>query len=210
MYLTKTPPILKQFSKDLIWSLPTDEKVLYLTFDDGPIPEVTPDVLDILDRYNAKATFFCVANNAMKYPLLLKEIVNRGHAIGNHTYSHKEGWKTSLFGYLKDFLKAENILGKSGLFRPPYGRISPQQITALKKHTKIVMWDVLSADFDVNIDFKQCAKNVINSAQKGSIIVLHDSIKAQDRVLKALPLILDHFSDYEFKSLEKIKNGERI
>lgn len=202
MYFKKTPSVLKQFNKDLIWKLDTIQKKLYLTFDDGPVPEVTDKVLDILSSFDAKATFFCVGNNVEKHPQLFHRIVKEGHSFGNHTHSHKNGWKTSSLSYLKDYLKCQSVLPKTRLFRPPYGRISPKQIRAIKTRSDIIMWDVLSGDFDQKLDAETCAKTVIENVKPGSIIVMHDSLKSKDRVLDSLPLILTELKDYVFAPID--------
>jgi peptidoglycan-N-acetylglucosamine deacetylase len=194
MYLTKTPDILKPIASDLLWDVKTEEKEIFLTFDDGPIPEVTPLVLDILDRFNAKATFFCVGENIVRHPEVLVEVLRRGHLVGNHTYSHEKGWDTSHYAYLKTYLKCQ-ALTKTQFFRPPHGQIKRQQVQTLKKHTTIVMWDVLSGDFDPNCDTTKCVHNVMKSARKGSIVVFHDSLKARDTMLTALPEILQNLTN---------------
>jgi peptidoglycan-N-acetylglucosamine deacetylase len=206
MYLNKTPELLKPLASDLVWDLPTTEKVMYVTFDDGPIPEVTPEVLEILKQYNAKGTFFCVGNNAALHPELLKRILAEGHAVGNHTYSHKNGWNTTQFAYLRDYQKCQDLLGTK-LFRPPYGRIKRQQVNALKKRTRIIMWDVLSGDFDQNISPNKCLQNTLKHAKEGSIIVFHDSLKAKDRMLFAFPRFLHHFHELGFR-FEAIRPGD--
>ena len=202
MYFTKTPPVLKQIASDLLWNVKTDHKELFLTFDDGPIPGVTPAILDILKEYNAKGTFFCVGENVLKHPEIFERIKREGHAIGNHTTKHLHGWKTAHFTYLRNYLKCDRITGNSGLFRPPYGRITPAQVNSIKKRSTIVMWDVLSGDFDQSLSSSDCARTVISKSKPGSIIVLHDSLKSEERVLGALPLILEHFKEYVFKPLK--------
>jgi peptidoglycan/xylan/chitin deacetylase (PgdA/CDA1 family) len=191
MYLSKTPEILKPLASSLVWDIPHVLNEVFVTFDDGPIPEVTPYVLDILAEFNAKATFFCVGANAEKHPDLLERILNEGHAIGNHTWAHENGWKTPQFSYLRSIMQADELLNSS-LFRPPYGRITKQQVDALKKRFTLIMWDVLSGDFDPTISPVQCLKNVTENTRPGSIIVFHDSIKAKNNVLAVLPDYL-HF-----------------
>lgn len=202
MYLNKTPELLKPLASDLVWDLPTKEKVMYLTFDDGPIPEVTPEVLDVLKTHKAKATFFCVGSNAEQYPEILERLAAEGHSIGNHTFSHTNGWSSSQFAYLRDYQRCQEILGTS-LFRPPYGRIKRQQVQALKRKTRIIMWDVLSGDWDAKVSPEQCLQNVTKHAKAGSIIVFHDSLKAKPNVLYALPRFLAHFiaQGYRFESI---------
>tara|TARA_B100000963_G_scaffold350315_1_gene360415 strand:- start:64 stop:630 length:567 start_codon:yes stop_codon:yes gene_type:complete len=188
----------------MLWSLETNEKELFLTFDDGPIPQVTPKVLDILDQYEAKATFFCVGENVSKHPNVFAEVKNRGHLVGNHTYNHSNGWKTSTFAYLRQYLIAQSLIDTEW-FRPPYGRIKPQQLKAIKKRSMVVMWDVLSGDFDPTITIEQCVQNVVDFVQPGSIVVLHDSLKAEARILGALPIILKQLkgNGYTFNTLRK-------
>ncbi|MDR9399277.1 MAG: polysaccharide deacetylase family protein [Salibacter sp.] len=202
MYSVKIPGLVSAISKKLIWRINTAQKVLFLTFDDGPIPDVTPKVLGILKDYNAKATFFGVGENMMRNSGLVERALTEGHVFGTHTYNHLNGWKTSHFSYLKNYLKAEQVFS-SGLFRPPYGRITPRQIKSIHKRSKIVMWDVLSGDFDRNSSPEQCAGNVIENAKPGSIIVFHDSLKAEKNMFYALRKTLEHFSNkgYRFEAL---------
>jgi len=201
MYLIKSPYILTEFSKKSItWKLPTDDKVLYITFDDGPVPVVTPAVLDILDDYNAKATFFMVGENVKNYPEVMEQVVEAGHSIGNHTFNHLNGTKVSDKTYYRNILTAKEYIN-SDLFRPPYGRIRPRQISEIKKQYQIVLWSVLSGDFDTSISDEKCLKNVIRHSKSGSIVVFHDSLKAQDRMLYALEGTLKHFSDLGYKFL---------
>lgn len=201
-YLHKTPRIIKPLAKDLVWSLPQETPSIFLTFDDGPIPEVTPKVCEILERYNAKATFFCVGENIKKYPKIYSQIIDSGHSVGNHTFNHLNGWKTKNILYYRNLLQASQYID-SRLFRPPYGKLTRAQSNLIKKKYDIVMWDVLSGDFDLDIDGEKCAENVISNSVNGSIIVFHDSLKAADTMLKALPKVLDHFSalNYNLKML---------
>lgn len=204
-YLTKSPWILKKIYSECIWSIKTEEKILYLTFDDGPHPEATSFVLEVLKKYNAKATFFCIGKNVKEYFEIYKEILMGGHRVGNHTYNHLNGWKTDDKKYLEDIEKAAKIID-SGLFRPPYGKITHFQIKALKGkrlQLKTVMWDVLSGDFDIKITPENCYLNVIKNAKPGSIIVFHDSLKAFPALKPTLPRVLQYFSEkgFEFKLL---------
>ena len=180
---------------------------LFLTFDDGPIPDVTPQILSILKKFNVKATFFCIGENVKKYPEIFRQILEDGHAIGNHTYNHLNGWKTSADDYLQNVLKCDEILKSEirnpkseivNLFRPPYGRIKLSQIKKLRKNFRVIMWDVLSEDYNKEISGEQCFQNVASSASNGSIIVFHDSEKARERVLYALPKVIEHFSQMNF------------
>lgn len=182
----------------LIWQMPGKEKIIYLSFDDGPIPVVTPWVLEELKKRNAKATFFCIGDNAKKHPAILRQITEEGHAIGNHTYHHLNGWKTKNPDYFNDIDLARKLI-PSKLFRPPYGKIRVSQISVLKKEYRIVMWDVLSKDYDNTLDGDDCYKRVVNSTRPGSIVVFHDSLKAEARLRVALPKVLDHFSDLGFR-----------
>ncbi|HHS95798.1 MAG TPA: polysaccharide deacetylase family protein [Phaeodactylibacter sp.] len=180
-----------------IWRKPDEEKVLYLTFDDGPIPEVTPWVLELLDAYSAKATFFCVGKNVERHPKLFEEILKRGHRVGNHTQGHISGWSTARDTYLSDVGECAKRV-KSELFRPPYGRLRWGQVRSLRKNFKIVLWDVLSGDFDASISATKCWQNVVQYAEAGSIIVFHDSLKARERLQEVLPKVLSHYSNLGF------------
>jgi len=202
MYLVKTPKLIQALLPALTWKRPTTEPVLYLTFDDGPIPEVTPWVLDTLAAYQAQATFFCVGHNVEKHPTVFQRLLKEGHSVGNHTFSHQNGWETENVPYFNNIRRCAQIV-KSPLFRPPYGRITPSQRQFLLRHYQIVMWDVLSGDFDQSLSPEQCLKNVIDAAGRGSIIVLHDSLKAEPRLRYALPRILEHFSKrgYRFEAI---------
>lgn len=204
LYTVKTPKLIQQFFASYLWRFSVSKKIVYLTFDDGPIPEVTDFVLTTLKNYNAKATFFCIGDNVRKHPTVFQNIINQGHAIGNHTFNHLKGWKTSTKNYIENVEKAEEYIN-SKLFRPPYGKIKKLQAKALEKRGyTIVMWDVISADFDQNISNEKCLINVIKNATNGSIIVFHDSIKAKERLEFALPKVLDYFSrkGFEFKAIK--------
>jgi len=180
--------------------------VLYLSFDDGPHPEATPFVLEQLTKFNAQASFFCIGKNVQLYPDIYAVITEANHTIGNHTQNHMNGWKNTTDHYITDIQEATKSI-HSNLFRPPYGRISFAQIKALRSDPSlpqhIIMWDVLSGDFDTTITGEQCANNVIQHAGPGSIVVFHDSAKAMDRLRIALPKVLSHFSKqgYQFKAL---------
>ncbi len=206
-YFVKTPLFVKKLFPKLIWSVATTKKVIYLTFDDGPTPKITNWVLEELKSHNAKATFFCIGKNVEKYPEIILNIRNNGHVIGNHTQNHLNGWKTKTNVYIADVLKANqqiNKLTNQLLFRPPYGKIRSSQAKALQKiEYKIIMWDVLSADFDTLISKEKCLQNVIKNTRNGSIIVFHDSLKASDNLKFVLPRVLTHFTKkgFEFKVL---------
>lgn len=204
MYLIKTPKLIQNFFPNFIWQVPAKEKVMFLTFDDGPIPEVTPWVLDELVKFNAKATFFCVGNNVRQHPDIFKKILDQGHTVGNHTFNHLNGWNTENLPYFHDVRNCATMV-HSSLFRPPFGRLKPSQIQFLQRHYRIIMWDVLSADFDQEITKEQCLRNVIDHAETGSIIVFHDSIKAKRNLNYTLPKVLDYFSrqGYRFECLSQ-------
>lgn len=206
MYLAKTPFIVQNLFPNFTWKIPVTDKILFLTFDDGPVPEVTPQVLDILAQYDAKATFFCVGQNIKRNPQIFSDILNQGHSVGNHTFSHLNGWNEENLSYFHDIRHAARLTG-SPLFRPPYGKLKPGQSQFLQRHYRIVMWDVLSGDFDRNTTAQRCVQNVIHHAEPGSIVVFHDSIKSASKVLYALPIILEHFQNqgFEFKALTMSK-----
>lgn len=198
--------MLKRLFAKCTWSFFSDRKEIYLTFDDGPIPEVTEFVLNQLNKFNAKATFFCIGDNVQKHPAVFSRIVNEGHSVGNHTFNHLNGWKSSNTTYIENTSKCENLLPhqKTKLFRPPYGKIKRKQAKQLLANGyKIIMWDVLSADFDSTITKEKCLQNVLRNVENGSIIVFHDSIKASDKLYYALPKVLKEFSlqGYKFKAI---------
>jgi peptidoglycan/xylan/chitin deacetylase (PgdA/CDA1 family) len=190
-YLTKTPAILKSLYKSCIWNFSPASNAVYLTFDDGPHPEATPFVLEQLKKYDAKATFFCIGKNVVEHPGIYQQILMEGHSVGNHTHNHLNGWNTSTDKYIGNIKEAAGYI-RSNLFRPPYGRISPFQVKQLKKDYRIIMWDILSADFDTAITGEACVQNVVFKLQPGSIVVFHDSSKAWDRMSYALPRVLEH------------------
>ncbi len=199
-----TPKVVKSIFPTLIWDIPTKNKDIYLTFDDGPTPEITNWVLDILKQFNAKATFFCIGKNIEKHPDIFQNVLSKGHAIGNHTYNHVKGWKTKTKNYLTEVDLCEEAFNNQNfksikLFRPPYGQITPKQIKKLQElEYKIVMWNVLSVDWDYKISKETCLNNVVNYAKPGSIVVLHDSMKASKRMQYVLPKVLEYFTDKGF------------
>lgn len=206
MYFIRAPYLLKYFSKrNITWNIRTSEKNIYLTFDDGPIPEITPWVIQLLEQYRAKATFFCVGENVKKYPSIFNALILAGHTIGNHSYNHLSGWKYLSKNYLENIAKCNKQLD-SGLFRPPYGKITPTQILRLRyRKFTIVLWSVLSGDFDQQITPEKCLQNVIENTRKGSIVVFHDNIKAKENLYFTLPKFLEYFANkgYTFKALTK-------
>jgi peptidoglycan/xylan/chitin deacetylase (PgdA/CDA1 family) len=185
------PEVLRPLMGKLIWRKSPSSKVIYLTFDDGPVPEVTPQVLDILDKYNIKATFFCVGENVSKHPGVYADVLSRGHRTGNHTYNHLKGFSVSTAEYVGNVEKAAGYID-STLFRPPYGRISPRQLKLLKPTYEIVMWDLITHDYNRNLSIKTIFGNVKKYSRNGSIIVFHDSIKAKENVLAVLPLAIEY------------------
>ena len=215
--------MLRSLYPSAIWKIPTKKKQLFLTFDDGPIPEVTPHLLAILKEYKAKATFFCVGANIEKHPKIFLQIIAEGHSVGNHTYHHLNGWKTKTKDYLENIQKCSEqlcsyadaeIKNKKNnphiLFRPPYGKMKRAQIALLTSRFSLIMWDVLSGDFDTTISKEKCLNNVISKTREGSIVVFHDSLKAKENVLFVLPKFLDYFSKkkFGFENLRPILSRE--
>ena len=219
-YIIKTPNLIKIIFNKWVWSFSSKEKSIYLTFDDGPTPEITSWTLDQLKKYNAKATFFCIGKNIEKHPEIFQKIIEENHSVGNHTHNHLNGWKTNFQDYFTNFSQADQtisyslnqysksnntIIQTSKLFRPPYGKISIKQSKKIReKGYKIIMWDVLSADFDTTISKKDCLKNVIQNLKNGSIVIFHDSEKANKKLKYVLPKILQYYSDkgYTFKKID--------
>ncbi|MFM9986334.1 MAG: polysaccharide deacetylase family protein [Flavobacteriales bacterium] len=192
----------------LTWRIATKQKELYLTFDDGPIPGPTEFVLQTLERYQAKATFFCIGDNIRKHPDVFQKIVNAGHGVGNHTFHHLRGWGTSTEKYVDNVNQcademAKHLSAHQSLFRPPYGRIRGKQIQHLKDEYQIIMWDVLTSDYSQSLTPENCLKGSIRASRPGSVVVFHDSLKAERNMTYALPRYLDHFSKlgYQFKAL---------
>jgi len=200
VYLTRMPRLLHHAHKALLWRVPTGERVLYLTFDDGPHPEVTPWVLDRLKEHDARATFFCVGRNAREHPAVMARIRREGHAVGNHTWDHRDAWRTPTRQYLRSVLRCQAET-TSKLFRPPYGHIGFGLTGTLGRRFTIVMWDVLSADFDTKLGGEACLRNVVQQAGAGSIVVFHDSAKAWPRLQEALPGTLTHFANEGYSFL---------
>lgn len=206
-YFIKTPGWLEQLYKECTWSIPVMDNTIFLSFDDGPHPEITPFVLDELKKYNAKASFFCIGKNVQAYPEVYKRIIEEGHSVGNHSFSHLNGWKTDDAIYLDDIAAAKKYI-HSNLYRPPYGRIRRSQLKQLSAPVlglKAIMWTVLSGDFDTAISPEKCLQNVLSKTEPGSIIVFHDSEKAAERMRYALKVTLEYFSKkgYYFERIKK-------
>ncbi len=214
----KIPLIFKKIFRNYVWNLSSTDKVIYLTFDDGPTPKITDWVLDTLKSYNAKATFFCIGNNIDKHHNIFQRIIDEGHSIGNHTYNHLKGWKTKTNDYLKNVAETESAIENQtqnlpdykpqNLFRPPYGQLRYKQGKALvDMGYNVIMWDVLSFDWEQSVSQETCLKNVTDYASNGSIIVFHDSEKASKNMQYALPGVLDFFSKLGY-SFEAIKSSQ--
>jgi peptidoglycan/xylan/chitin deacetylase (PgdA/CDA1 family) len=186
MLIEKPPRLYRNLYSGSHWKFNTDEKAIYLTFDDGPVPEVTPWVLDLLDSYGIKATFFCVGDNVLRYPEIYQTVQERGHAVGNHTFHHLQGWKVTTQTYLQDVENAAKLIN-SNLFRPPHGHMRLPQFYALKKKYKVIMWDVVTRDYSRLMTAGQVFEVVKKYTCNGSVIVFHDSLKAGDRMKESLP-----------------------
>jgi len=202
----KTPDFVKALFPNFTWNINTKNKELYLTFDDGPTPEITNWVLSTLKDFNAKATFFCIGNNIEKHPDIYNNILSQGHSIGNHTYNHLKGWKHKTRHYTEDVKRTQLLINSNvKLFRPPYGKLKPKQSLQIQElGYKIILWDVLSFDWDKAVSKEKCLKNVTSAANEGSIIVFHDSLKASQNLKYTLPKVLEYYSKkgYCFKSLK--------
>lgn len=204
------PKFIRRLYPERIWDVPTNKKEVFLTFDDGPIPEVTPWVLEQLHKYQAKATFFCIGDNIVRNPEIFKQILASGHRVGNHTQNHLKGWHTGLTDYLQNVDHAQQVMLEQGyrdaskLFRPPYGKMTSQQgKKLLEQNYAIVMWSILSYDYDAEVSREKCLKNVLDNVQNGSIVVFHDSLKAERSLRYVLPRILEELQGkgYSFKAL---------
>ncbi len=210
LHWVKTHWAIKKLFSNYVWDIPNTENKVYLTFDDGPTPEITQWILNQLKKYNTKATFFCIGDNIRKYPEVFKEVVKEGHTIGNHTFNHLNGWKTNKQDYIENAKLFEEEYSKLStekcqLFRPPYGKIKPSQSKILRAMGyKIIMWDVLSVDFDVTITPEQCLENVLKNVRSGSIIVFHDSVKAFVNLEFVLPRTLEFLKQKGFVCVKLI------
>ena len=218
MFIHKTNFLMRALYPDFIWKIPTKEKEIFLTFDDGPIPEITEFVLEELNKYQAKATFFCIGGNIEKYPNIFQKIVNQQHTIGNHTFNHLKGWDTEDEIYVDNFKKCEEIIDvrcsmfdvgiseyehrTSNLeypkFRPPFGRIKRSQAKEILKSHEIVMWDVLTGDYDQSLPKERVLTKTLQYTEQGSIVLFHDSIKASKNMMYTLPKVLEYFSERGF------------
>ncbi|MEL6842281.1 MAG: polysaccharide deacetylase family protein [Bacteroidota bacterium] len=209
LYLSKIPKLVRQFYADYTWRVKRKDKVLFLTFDDGPVPGVTDWVLQQLHAYQAKASFFLLGRQVQAHPELAHAIIDQGHCVGNHSHAHRDGWKTDNKLYLRDFLQGEQTIKEytgyqTTYFRPPYARISRSQAQHIMRSHEIVMMDVVSGDFDETISEETCFQNVVATAKSGSIILFHDTKKAMPRMQAVLPRVLEHFDlqGYRFLGLD--------
>ena len=208
-YWIKTNALIKKIFPTYVWDVSNTENKIYLTFDDGPIPEITEWVLEELKKYNAKATFFCIGDNIEKHPEIFEKVINAGHSIGNHTFNHLNGWKTSTEEYIENSIQWTDSrlqtadcrlqTANCNLFRPPYGKIKPSQAIRVRQlGYKIIMWDVLSADYDTAIAPEKCLENVLKNVTSGSVIVFHDSVKAFPNLEYTLPKALKFWQEKGF------------
>lgn len=214
LYLPKIPKVVRKFYSDYTWRVKRKDKVLFLTFDDGPVPEVTDWVLEQLHAYQARATFFLLGRQVQLFPELAHKIIDGGHCIGNHTFAHKDGWKTENKLYLRDFLQGHQAIKEytgyhTVYFRPPFTRISRGQAQHIMRSHEIIMLDVMSGDFDENISAETCYQNIVQNAKSGSIVLLHDTKKAWPRLKEVLPRVLAHYDKlgYRFLGIDEGKAG---
>lgn len=201
--MVRPPKVYRWLFNDAVFRVPEVEKAVYLTFDDGPHPEVTPFVLDVLKRFEVNATFFLLGKNAVKHPELVTNIRKAGHTIGNHGMQHLNGWSTSTENYISDVLEGKKAT-RSRVFRPAYGRLTIQQYRKLKSENRIVFWDVISGDFDQSIETTKVVDNVMHNVIKGSVVVFHDSEKAFKHLKTALSEVIQQLAEngYRFKQFE--------
>lgn len=202
LFLERPLDFLRLFYPGAIWKIKGEEKTIYLTFDDGPIPEVTPSVLDILDKYKIKATFFCVGDNVEKYPNVYAEVLKRGHRVGNHTHNHLKGFEWSKKKYLENIEKAAGYI-ESNLFRPPYGRIKHSQLIAVNRKYKVILWDIITRDYNSALTPTYIMNRIKRLSRNGSIVVFHDSLKSQKNLFAVLPLAIEFWiaEGYKFALL---------
>lgn len=187
----RIPKFFRRMTPTMLWKVDCEDSI-FLTFDDGPTPKITEQILDILDKYDAKATFFCLGNNAELYPELVERIAEKGHAIGNHSYNHTRGWLTTTEDYMASAYRAGQFLPYTRLFRPPYGRITSHEVRRMRSQGwKVVMWNNISEDYDRKIPPHRVAQKVTRHIRPGNIIVFHDSVKASANMLYALPIVLE-------------------
>ncbi len=205
MFFHRTPWFIQKVYPTLTWRKPTNDRVLYLTFDDGPIQGLTESILDTLEKCDVKATFFCVGQNLVNNNEIAQRAISEGHQLANHTYNHFDGWKTANESYYENINLCTDELLSLGqtklLFRPPYGKITRNQIVEVSKKYDIIMWDVLTGDYSSKVTPEECLKNSIKTARRGSIVLFHDNVKAEKNVTYALPRFLEYFldKDYQFK-----------
>lgn len=196
--LVRPPYLFRRLYPGALWRMNKTEKKIYITFDDGPVPGVTPAALAVLKEFNVKATFFCVGNNVENHPEIFKQIIAEGHSVGNHTFNHSDGWNTNTMSYLNNVQQCAEVFS-SKLFRPPYGRMRPKQAKAIKRQYKIVLWDVLTYDFDKELSGENCLQMALKNSREGSIVVFHDSEKAKERMLFALPKFIEEMKGRGFE-----------
>jgi peptidoglycan-N-acetylglucosamine deacetylase len=203
MFRYNTPQLMPWLVPSIIWKMPQEGKNIYLTFDDGPHPEITPWVMDELDKHNAKGTFFCVGDNVRKFPATFDEVLSRGHRIGNHTHNHISGWATDNKAYLNNIALCDEYT-QTNLFRPPYGKIGPMQLREVRKKYKVVYWSILSRDFEATLDVQESLAYMLENTGDGAIVLFHDSVKAEKNLKALLPRFLEHFAaqGYSFLAIE--------
>ncbi len=202
--IVSPPKIVRSAFSSFTWELPNEQNKIYLTFDDGPTPHQSLWIIKTLKQFNAKATFFCVGNNVEKYPQIYNQFTEDNHSVGNHTFNHLNGFKTNYTDYINNFIKADKIID-SKLFRPPYGRIKKSQAKEILNSKRIIMWNVLSLDYNNKISPQQCFENIKRHTKSGSIIVFHDNQKAEKNMKYALQKTLEYYSDKNY-IFEKINN----
>lgn len=202
MFRYNTPQVMPWLIPSITWRMPQDQKKIYLTFDDGPHPEITPWVMGELDKVGARATFFCVGDNVRKFPDTFTEVLERGHRVGNHTYNHLSGWDTENFTYLRNIAQCDQYT-HSDLFRPPYGKIGFNQLLAVRKHYRIIYWTILSRDFEAGLDVEESLAQMTAMVEPGAIILFHDSVKAEANLRRLLPRFLAYCAQegYEMVTL---------